>query len=292
MKKMIFIASILLAFDLAVIGSLVKLPDGMTVHMLDVGQGDAVLIQTPEMHNILIDGGPGNEVLMELAGTVPYLFGELDLVIFTHPHADHVEGLVPVLERFDVGAVILSMPEYGSRAYEAFLEQLEGMRVFVADDETDFQLGSVSLDVLYPFEPASEEMENVNNASPVIVAEWADWRILLTGDAEVEVEEAVLEAGVLREVDVLKAGHHGSRTASSEEWLEAAAADWMLISCGEDNSFEHPHAEVLERAAAAEMDVLRTDLNGRISVYFDEDGYSLTRSIWAPIWRSFSSNRS
>lgn len=292
MKKLVFIASILLAFDLAVVSSLVKLPDGMAVHILDVGQGDAILIQTPEMHNILIDGGPGNAVLMELAGTVPYLFGELDLVILTHPHADHIEGLIPVLDRFDVGAVMLSMPEYGSKAYEVFLEKLAGRRVFVADDGTDFQVGSVALDVIYPFEPTSGEMENVNNASPVIVAEWKGWRVLLSGDAEIEVEEAVLEAEVLESVDILKAGHHGSRTASSEEWISAAAADLMLISCGEGNSFEHPHGETLEKAAAAGMDVLRTDLTGRISVYFDENGYSLTRSIWAPIWRSFSSNRS
>ena len=282
-KTKILILSILLAFDCVIAGSMAQA--SFELHVLDVGQGDAVLLRTPEGHNVLIDGGPGNEVLMELAQTVPYLFAEIDLMVLTHPHADHIEGLVPVLERFEVGAVMLSAPEYGNLAYKYFLAEITessaagDFQVFFADDGTDFRLGSVTLDVLYPFEPiVGEEMENVNNASPVILvscescggAGEARASVLLSGDAEREVEEALLGSGVLDgvDVDVFKSSHHGSRTANSLEFLEAIAPEVMVISLGEGNSFDHPHEETLENAAALGIEVRRTDLEGRVSIEF------------------------
>jgi competence protein ComEC len=324
-KTLIFVLGLVLAFDVAAGMSLAGWPDGFEVHFLDVGQGDAVLLRSPEGHNVLVDGGPGNAVLLELAGEIPYLFPEIDLLVLTHPHADHVEGLVPVLERFEVGAVLMSAPEYESRVYNEFLQLVANggggsggrgpngrgrdLQVYFAEEGVDFELGGMRLDVLYPFEPVTgEKMGNVNNASPVILVEFTGcdsppavnlssfWRfgksleagskcdgelgrVLLTGDAELEVEEAVLEAaasgryglnleGDFLDVDVLKAGHHGSRTASSWEFLSEAAAELMVISVGEGNSFEHPHEEILERAAELGMEVRRTDLEGRVSIEF------------------------
>lgn len=282
MSYKLFIFSIFLAVDLAIGVSLWRFGvfenSGLELHVLDVEQGDAILLRTEEGHNILVDGGPGNAVLLELAEELPYLFSEIDLLVLTHPHADHMEGLIYVLDRFDVQAVLMSAPDYSSLGYDTFLERLgelqtDGLKVYLADDDMDFRFGETKLDVIYPFEPVTgTEMKNVNNASPVIMVEWRDVRILLSGDAEIEVEERLVAAAERGEVDlkadVLKAGHHGSKTASGLPFLKAVDPDVMVISLGEGNSFGHPHEETLEKTADLGIEVLRTDLSGRVSLYF------------------------
>jgi beta-lactamase superfamily II metal-dependent hydrolase len=165
----------LFALDLALGLSLLRWGGpSLKVHVLDVGQGDAVLVTTPEQHSILIDGGPGQKVLEELGEVLPITQHELDLLILTHPHLDHMEGLVAVLQRFKVDNILLSAPTYDSLVYTAFLEALENenARIWIADDDRDFRLGSLNIDVLYPFEPTlGKDFENVNNASPVFKAQ-------------------------------------------------------------------------------------------------------------------------
>jgi competence protein ComEC len=237
-----------------------KISPELQLHVLNIGQGDALLLITPEQHHILIDGGPGNSVLTELSEVLPESFREIDLMILTHPHADHMEGLIPVLDRFEVKAVMMSAPAYNSEVYDAFLEAVkeENCEIYFADDDVDFRFASLELDTIYPFEALTDSyLENINNASPVIRVN--DW-LLLTGDAELEVEAELLEAGIDLDVDILKAGHHGSRTSSSWEFLEAVSPTIMLISAGVDNSYGHPHEETLEKAADMGIEVLRTDL--------------------------------
>ncbi len=284
-RKKLVLISVLVALDMAMLASLFKFwpwNPSLEVHVLDVGQGDSVLIVTPEQHHILVDGGPGTDVLTELAAVLPFFFSELDLVVLTHPHADHVEGLVEVMRRFRVGAVLLSAPEYDNLAYEAFMRGLAGVAggrggipLYFAESGMDFLFGETVLDVLYPFEPlTSQVLEDVNNASPVILVEWQgdeseNARILLTGDAEAPVEEALLTAGTTLQADILKAGHHGSRSSSTLGFLEAVMPEMVLISVGEGNSYGHPHEETLENAEAVGATVFRTDLQGRISLIFE-----------------------
>ena len=267
MKKSLLIVAFLLTLNIGLLSSIWRVSGEFELHMLNIGQGDAILLVTPDEHHILVDGGPGRSVLMELAATVPYLFNEIDLLVLTHPHLDHMEGLVEVLKRFEVKAVLMGFPDYESEVNMAFLQELD-VPIYVAEAGRDFVFGEVFLDVLYPFEPISGEMENVNNASPVIMVHFGDERILLTGDAEHEVEEKLLAAGVDLRADILKAGHHGSRTSSTLEVLEAVGPEIMLISAGEDNSYGHPHEETLQKAAELGIEVRRTDLEGRISLYF------------------------
>lgn len=288
----------LLAFDLFMAVSLVRLAPALKVDVLDIGQGDAVLVTTPEQHHILVDGGPDAAVLSELGAALPLGFRSLDLVVLTHPHLDHMAGLIPVLDRFEVGAILVGGAAYSGEAYDYFLQDLIHFHgpVYFAEAATDFKLGSVSIDVLYPFEnEVGQEFEEVNNSSVVLrLSDAKGDAVLLTGDAEKEVEAelvAAWEAGDLElEADVLKAGHHGSDSSSTPEFLEAVSAKWMLISCGEGNSYGHPHAVTLEKAAALGMTVLRTDVEGRISVVFGTQSW--IRSIFAPRERSFSSSRS
>ncbi len=276
MKKNLWLLGVGLAVLLGVGDAWLKLPSTLELHMLDVGQGDAILLRTAEGQNILVDGGPGQTVLEELGEVLSPFDRRLDLVILTHPHEDHVAGLVPVLQRFEVGEVLLSAPEYSNQAYEALMEEIAEREIpySFADDERDFEFEDVKLDVLFPFEPfTGDEMENVNNSSPVIKVVWGEVEVLLTGDAEQEVEAALLAAGMDLSADIIKAGHHGSRSSSTDAFLEAVGAELMLISCGAGNDYGHPHEETLEKADDLNMEVRRTDLEGRISIYFEDLHY-------------------
>lgn len=263
-----------------------------------------MLLSTPEQTHVLIDGGPDWSVLVELGDALPPFVRTLDLVVLTHPHADHVVGLIEVLKRFEVGAVLLSAPAYETEEYTLFIELLSqsGIPVYFAQAEQDFKLGNLALDVLYPFEPLTgARMENVNNASVVLRAQWGEDSVLLMGDAETEVEAELLahyEGTDLLKADLIKAGHHGSGTSNGETFLQAVDARGILISCGVGNSYGHPHPHTLAEADLLNLQVLRTDLDGRVSIEFDEPFrwkltelfYSWIRSIFAPSVRSFSSS--
>ena len=249
-------------------------PERLRVSFLDVGQGDAILIQTPEGHNVLIDGGPGSKVLEELSDTLPFLHRKIDFMILTHPHSDHIEGLVEALKRYEVGAVLLTLVNYNNYYYEEFLKDLaEGdFEIFIAKASEDFRIGSVYFDVLYPFEPiASRDIDNLNNSSIVLrishLGTDGVWQsFLLSGDCEKECEEEILAEGFYLKSDVYKAGHHGSKTASSYDFVQAIYPDIAVVQCGEKNKFGHPHAETLRTFKRLDVEqVFRNDLDGRIS---------------------------
>ena len=145
-----------------------SLPDGkLHVFVLDIGQGDSILIQTPGNERILVDGGPNDAVLKELGKVMPFYEKKIDVVILSHPHADHINGLVEVLKRYEVGTVVMSGARYGYSGYTAFLEQVVDKRVpvvYAGAESTDYQLGSVTLDMLFPFESEQgKSFENQNN---------------------------------------------------------------------------------------------------------------------------------
>lgn len=285
MSKMAIIIFItIFATDISVAGALFKIRPNLQMHTLDVGQGDAILITTPEQNHILIDGGSDSSVLERLGEVLPYGFSKIDLMILTHPHEDHVAGLVNVLDRFEVAAILLNPVAYESGVYEAFLKRLDGVKIFVARADRDFRFGDTYLDVLFPFESGYDD-ENANNESVVIMLSQfengaAVYKIFLEGDAEKEEEEKLLEVlsletnlsdsaiGCAACVDVLKVGHHGSKTSSTMELLEKIRPKIMVISCGRENKFGHPHKETLEKAEKIGAKVLRTDLEGTLSLIF------------------------
>lgn len=288
----------LLAWDLCVGVALLRIDPHLQLHLLDIGQGDAILVTTAEQNHILIDGGPDEKVLSQLGEALPFFFRDIDLMVLTHPHADHVVGLIAVLQRFHVGAVLLSAPVYESEPYKAFLREVtvQGVPVYMAEASEDFALGDATLDVLYPFEPTTNDvMKDMNDASVVMKISENGHSILLTGDAQTTEEAAILARGDDVSADVLKAGHHGSHTSSGFDFVKAVAPRLMVISVGQGNTYGHPHHEILDTAAALGVDVLRTDLDGRIDLVFDDGAWSVqswVRSIFAPSWRSFSSSRS
>lgn len=260
--------------------TLEKIPSQTEVNFLDIGQGDAILIVTPQLKTILIDGGPGETVLEELGDILPFFVRDIDLMILTHPHRDHIEGLVEVLKRYEVHQLLLSGDEYGSTLYSEFLkvarekEETDGLQIYFAESENDFKIETGSnylfLDVIYPIGSiAGKTYENTNNASVVIKMSAPGGRtFLFTGDCEIECEEEILQnypQGKL-DSDILKIGHHGSRTSTSQTFLDAVSPEIAVIQSGTDNQFDHPHPETLEKLKNANVKVHRNDLEGTVTI--------------------------
>jgi competence protein ComEC len=250
-----------------------RLPHGqLIIDFLDIGQGDSVLLSLPTGERILIDGGPEQYVLQELGEVMPFMERRIDLMILSHPHADHMMGLIQVMKRYEVGAVLFSGVNYWSPIYDEFLKEVREQKILlmVARADEDFTYGEVELDVIFPFEEMlGEEISNVNNASVGVMVKFGEHRILLTGDLEEEAEEELVEHGVDLKADVFKAGHHGSRTSSSQALLDLVQPELIIIQSGEGNSYEHPHPESLQKFSAMGIEVRRNDLEGRIRLRFD-----------------------
>lgn len=247
--------------------------DLLKVYFLDVGQGDAIYIRTPEGQDILIDGGPDNRVVEQLGKVMPFWDHSLDLVILTHPHADHVNGLPEVLARFQVKNILETGIDYYNPAYLEFKKIIveKNIQVQHAQAGQGYNFGSVDLQVLYPFANISgQEFENINNTSVVIQVNYGVDNFLFMGDAEKEVEKELLTQGVLAEVEVLKVGHHGSNSSTSFDFLQKVKPEIAVIEVGQDNKFNHPHEITLQSLAYNGVEIYRTDEQG--SVLCQTDG--------------------
>jgi competence protein ComEC len=288
-----------------VVLTLLTQPDGR-LHLvaMDIGQGDAILVVSPSGQTALVDGGPDPDLALRRLGEwLPFWQRRLDLMVLTHPHEDHVAGLVPALERFDVGLVIEPGRDYENPTYPRFLALAH------AEPGAEFRLartgevialgGDTRLRVIFPDHSdalAPLPDGDINNASVVMLLEGAGFRALLSGDAEAPVEALLLERGLLGHVDVLKVGHHGSESSTTPALLAAVSPRIALISCGADNEYGHPHAVTLEHLAAIPgLVIRRTDLEGSLAVVSDGRGGPVTGSIgswWYPVairrWRSSS----
>lgn len=287
------------------------------VTVLDVGQGDAMLIDGPGDAEILVDGGP----MENLTHTLRRLLGNdrtIDLLILTHPHADHLVGLAPILERYDVGRILMTGIVHTTQEYERFLEIVRDQKIptTIAVAGQTYNIGPLHLEVLYPFDDLSgKRVENLNSSSIVAMftvraascqlsAASCAKRILLTGDAEADVEtqllarhcpiaatvlppkSTIVEIGdstkslptpcdVLR-ADVLKVPHHGSQDASSPAFLDAVRPQHAIISAGRKNDYGHPHRRALKRLERIGAKIWRTDQRGDVTVTISTDGLLVT----------------
>jgi beta-lactamase superfamily II metal-dependent hydrolase len=249
-----------------------------------VGQGDAALIRTPQGRTILIDGGPagaGEAVLRYLAGEA---LSSIDLLVGTHPHEDHLGGLIAVLENLPVGRVIDSGRIHTSQTYERYLTLIEekGIPFEVGRAGKTIVLDpSITLKVLHP--GADPGGGNLNNSSVVLGLAYGKVEFLFTGDLETEAETELLERGFCAASStVLKVAHHGSSSSSSAEFLETVAPVIAVISAGRDNSYGHPHAEILDRLTGVGARVYRTDLLGTIVITTDGDTITIKSESGLP----------
>ncbi len=251
--------------------------------MLDVGQGDAILVESRSGGRLLVDGGPDPErLIVELDARIPPWDRRIDLLVLTHPHDDHVAGLVRVLERYRVGRVFepgMRGPGPGWAAWDEALRHGPPRAALAAGAR--LRLDEVSLTALWPMtrvpaEPAATG-RGINDTSIVLLGEANGRRFLLTGDAEDDVDPALVALG-LPHLDVLKVAHHGSATATSAPLLDATRPTLALISVGAGNDYGHPAPSTLERIGAVGATILRTDEEGSIAVELRPDGLRVTTS--------------
>ncbi|MEW6141557.1 MAG: DNA internalization-related competence protein ComEC/Rec2 [Chloroflexota bacterium] len=229
------------------------LPDEqLCVSILDVGQGDAILIQTPDRQKVLIDGGPGvQDTVNHLGRMMPFWDRTIDLVVLTQPQADHLTGLLPVLDRYQVKKVAEPGLTYSSVAYRQWLSALAANDIehTIARAGQYFDLGrGIRLDILHPGEKLlTDTADDINNNALVMRLSWCNVNFLLAGDIAYEAELELLTNHTPLKSSVLKVAHHGSRTSTSAQFLEAISPGTAVISAGANNSFGHPHAEVVAR---------------------------------------------
>jgi competence protein ComEC len=248
------------------------LPDGkLRVWFLDVGQGDAIFIQTPGGEQILVDGGPSPSALAaELGAVMPFWDRSLDLVVMTHPDADHAAGLIPLFDRYTVGAVLDALAD-GDPAGAAWVEATADTPRQTASRGAQIRADRALLTVL---NPASKPLaaETSNGDSVILRLDYGTTSLLLTGDAGAETEREMLAMGLALRSDVLKVGHHGSNAGTTPEFLAAVQPQLAVISVGAENGFGHPAPELLTRLAG--ILILRTDQHGRIELISDGHRWS------------------
>lgn len=250
--------------------------EGAHVYVFDVGQGDAIFIEAENGNQVLIDGGPGDAVLAQLGRVVPFYDRSIDVVVLSHPHADHLSGLIEVLKRYRVGMVLEARAAYESGEYaewERLLKE-QNVRVVLAHAGERVKLShDMTLDILSPLADMSgEKLSNIHMAMVTARLAVGSSTMLFMGDAERILEEQIVLAGAPIDADILKVGHHGSKTSSSDKFLAAVSPEIAVISVGTKNRYGHPHADVLERLDRRGLDVYRTDRDGTVEVTISAQG--------------------
>ena len=252
----------------------------LRVHFIDVGQGDSILIQAGEQA-MLVDAGTNESGSVVTEYLRSLNITKLDYLIGTHPHEDHIGGLDDVIHSFDIGTVIMPDVSHTTQTYEDVLDALleKNLTVTAPHPGDSYSVGDASFTVLSPSAEIAEqaaENDDLNNLSVGIRLVYGSNAFVLCGDAESDSEEAMAESGLDLKADVLKAGHHGSSTSTSDAFLAAVNPDYAVISCGKDNSYGHPHQETMDKLNAADISIFRTDEQGTVVAV--SDGSSITWS--------------
>ena len=257
-------------------------PRFLEVIFFDVGQGDAIFIETPQRHQILIDGGPDSKILEKLGKEMPFWDRTIDLIILTHPEKDHLFGLLEVLKRYQVENILWTgvqreTPE--AEEWEKLIKE-EKAKIFLskAGQKIIFSRKEAEnfMDIIHPFEDLKgREVKDSNNTSIVSRLVFGNNSFLFTGDIEKEVEERLAEQNIFLDSDILKVAHHGSFTSSSENFIERVSPEIAVISAGKKNQYGHPHREVLERLEKFGIKILRTDQMGNIRIFSNDKEYKI-----------------
>ena len=276
-RRKIFWWGVLLLFSLALISLFAfyqnaKKPQ-LAVFFFDVGQGDAIFVESYDGTQILIDGGPPNRILPLIGKRMSYFDKYIDVVVLTHPHADHVSGLIEVLEKYNIGMLIESGVDYHTAEAKTFekLIKEKNIKTVIIGHPVDLNFyNNAVLRFIYPEESFSgKTLKNVHDSALISEIDFEGKKILLMSDAEKNVEKRLVREGKISDIDVLKTGHHGSKTSTSESFLNAVHPSYAVIEVGAKNTYGHPHPTVLDRLANHNIPYYRTDTNGRIELVSD-----------------------
>ncbi len=281
--KPIIITTILLVLSALTLKYTTQPPvSGLEINFLDVGQGDAILIRNSAGKTILIDGGPDGSVLEKIGRILPYTDRTIDVLILTHPHADHLVGLLAVLERYQVETVIYTGANYSDPGYRYFQEIIKQKvpQIILAEKPMDLELkDNCHLKILFPLVSlVGQDFKNINNSSLVTKLNCGARNVLLMGDAEKEVEAELMNNYPELKTSVLKLGHHGSKTASSQEFLDQTSPEMAVILVGKDNKYNLPSPEVIDRLQELNLKVIRTDNDGGLKIWLNETSLSYQKS--------------
>ncbi|RJR10328.1 MBL fold metallo-hydrolase [Candidatus Parcubacteria bacterium] len=248
--------------------SLLRNDNKFKINFLDIGQGDAILITTPDNQNILIDGGPDNLLLSELAKAMDWWERDIDYLIISHYHADHMVGFIELLNRYRVKNVLVTGHQPEDFLYRVWTDKLSEKNIiptivyagdkFILSDDLSWQVLS-----------ADTNHEDYNENSLVMRLTYKDTDFMLTGDLGEEGEARILQAGFDISSEYLKVGHHGSRWSSSQKFLEAISPQFCIIQSGKDNKFGHPHQETIDRLNSIGCQIMDNQNLGIISFKFD-----------------------
>ena len=243
-------------------------PAELAIDVLDIGQGDSILITTPSGRRMLVDTGPDEGRLRkELATVLPPLEKHIDVLLLTHSDKDHIGGAVMVLNDFSVSQLIVNNEATAPEGMAAVLALAEEKHIPLmrADSKQDLQLDPWTLlDILTPAPNYTPAEDDANNHSIVFMLLTPTDHMLFMGDAEEPEEKALLAAGLPLYASWLKGGHHGSKSSTSPEFLEAVRPKTVVFQNGKDNSYGHPAKEVMDRLAAAHIPVYNTSIVGRM----------------------------
>ena len=240
----------------------------VSVHFIDVSQGDCQLIELPEGKTMLIDAGDnGSEDVI-----IDYLHKlkvkKIDYLVATHPHADHIGGMAEIISEFDIGEIYMPKVQNNTRTFEDMLDVIDKKNLTIStayEGKVIFDYSGVRAEILSP--KKDKTYDEMNNYSAVIMLKCQDRKFLFMGDAEKDIEAEILKMDL--EADVLKVGHHGSSTSSSLKFLKGVSPEYAVISCGEGNDYGHPHKKAINNLQKVTKNILRTDKSGTIIIRTD-----------------------
>jgi len=262
--------------------------ENLHIVMCDVGQGDSTLMFR-SFFQVVVDGGPDERVLACLGEFLPFWDRQIEVLVMTHPQADHMNGLAAILKRYEVGMLVANGLSSDSEAFSSILDEVrnKGIKVYVPKQGERLKGGGIEFEILWPIERVgtsrdwekgnlidqnmSDELivEDPNEVSVVLEVNYGEVEALLTGDIGEKEEQALVDSRVLKRVEILKVPHHGSKTSSTLDFLEEIRPSIALISSGKDNNFGHPSPEVVERLEKLGVKIFRTDEVGSVEIVSD-----------------------
>jgi len=268
---------VILAIDILLAVFLIDIgrSDKFFVSFLNVGQGDATFINMPGSVRVFIDGGPGSDVLSGVGSRIPFFDKKIDIILLSHYDIDHFRGALSILEKYDVSAVV--GPDFDRKTPET-----EELKRLMKEKNIVFVPASYGRRIVFDngafidlVVPENENSKKYNNYSVVAKLVYGNSSFIFTGDAERDQEKEMLKEGFNLDSDVLKVGHHGSRTSTSEDFFNAVSPAYSIISVGAENRYGHPHDETLRRLFGTQ--ILRTDISGDITFLSDGKNVYLAR---------------
>lgn len=255
--------------------------DGLLhIYFLDVGQGDAEFVDF-KGSQVLIDGGPDSKILQELGRVMPFYDHSIDLLVLTHPHADHVAGLIEVLKKYKVGQIIENYTPYNTAGYAEWNKEKFSVKATQARAGQVIDLGEgARLTILYPFNPEADDSEVLKNPHDAMVVsrlDYGDQSVLFSGDAEAKTEYKLISNGANLGARFLKIGHHGSKTSTTDDFLKAVNPVMAFIEVGRKNKYGLPYQGILDRLENYGIKYYRTDIDGAIELILDGQNYQIAK---------------